>query len=84
MGMDIYCSNEKSVLITTIENLSSIEKPLIQFKNRTGITIDEYGKTNLYFEHIKLLNKLISGQNEWNIIFKRAIEKKCGIIIEGD
>ena len=56
----------------------------LSVENKIGITIDEYGKTNLYFEHIKLLNNLIYGQNEWNIIFKRAIEKKCGIIIEGD
>lgn len=75
MGMDIYNSNDENYLITTNENINSIKKQLLKFKNRTRFTIDEYGKTNLYFEHIVLLNTLISEQNEWNIILKKVIKK---------
>ncbi len=84
MGMDIYFSTDKNNLVATIDSLSSIEKPLVEFKKKTGVVIDEYGKTNLYFDHIKLLNELINQQNEWKTVFQNAIDKKSGLIIEGD
>lgn len=42
MGMDIYFSSEKSKLISTIDSLKSIEKELIEFEKKTGVSIDEY------------------------------------------
>jgi len=84
MGLDIYLSSDKSNLLATIDSLNSIEKPLIEFEKKTGVVIDEYGKTNLYFDHIKLLNELINQQNEWKIVFQKAIDRNSGLIIEGD
>jgi len=84
MGMDIYLSSDKSNLISTIDSITAIEKELNIFKQKTGITIDEYGKTNLYLDHIKLLSSLIKGSNEWTIIFSKAIDLNSGLIIEGD
>jgi len=84
MGMDIYLSTDKNNLIGTINSLSSIKKQLVEFEKKTGVIIDEYGKTNLYFDHIKLLNELINQSNEWKIVFQKAIENNCGLIIEGD
>ena len=84
MGMDIYLSTDKGNLIGTIDSLNSIQKELFEFEKKTGILINEYGRTNLYFDHIKLLNELINKSNEWKIVFQKAIENNCGLIIEGD
>jgi hypothetical protein len=84
MGMDIYLSTDKSNLISTIDSITVIEKELNVFEQKTGITIDEYGKTNLYVDHIKLLNSLIKESNEWTMIFQKAIDLNSGLIIEGD
>jgi len=84
MGLDIYLSSDKSTLISTIDSITVIEKELDIFEQKTGITIDEYGKTNLYLDHIKLLNSLIKTSNEWKVIFSKAIDLNSGLIIEGD
>ena len=84
MGMDIYFSSDKTKLVLTIDSLKSIENELITFEKQTGIVIDEYGKTNLYLDHIKLLYKLIDKPNEWKTIFEKAIETNSGLVIEGD
>ncbi len=84
MGMDIYFLSEKTKLISTIDSLEPIKKELIEFEKRTGVLIDEYGKTNLYLAHIKLLDKLIDKPNEWKVIFEKAINLNSGLLIEGD
>ncbi|MCP4054621.1 MAG: hypothetical protein GY739_16485 [Mesoflavibacter sp.] len=84
MGMDIYLSTDKNNLIGSINSLISIQKQLLEFEKKTGVVIDEYGKTNLYLDHIKLLNEAIKQPNEWKVVFQKAIENNCGLIIEGD
>lgn len=82
--MDIYLSTDKNTIIGTINSLSSIKKQILEFEKKTGVVIDEYGKTHLYFDHIKLLIELISESNEWTIVFQKAIENNSGLIIQGD
>lgn len=71
-------------MVLTIDSLNSIQKELVEFEKKTGIIIDEYGQTNLYFDHIKILNQLIKEKNEWSTIFERAIDLNSGLVIEGD
>ena len=55
------------------------------FKSSTGIIIDEYGTTRLYFDHVKLLLELISKEtSDFKGILKKAVELKIGLLIEGD
>lgn len=82
--MEIYLTINKNVIIAEIETTQSIEKELKVLESKSGVTIDEYGRTILYFDHIKLLNDLIRVENEWKIVFEKAITKKSNMIIEGD
>lgn len=84
MGLDIYFSNDKRRLISSIDSINDIQKELSIFQQKTGITIDEYGTTNLYINHIELLNDLIKKQNDWSKVFQKAIDINVGLTIEGD
>lgn len=85
MGLDIYNLSNKAELLGTVESLVLIENELIIFKSKTGLTIDEYGTTRLYLDHIRLLYNLKKNNpNDWTDIFKRAIDSEIGLLIEGD
>ena len=82
--MDLYYINNKEELIATIDSLESINNILDVFKSKTGLTIDEYDDTKLHLDHIKLLDKLITDDNDWKRVFSKAIEKQTGILILGN
>ena len=85
MGLDIYNLLDKTEFLGSVDSLNSIENALIIFNSKTGLTIDEYGTTRLYLDHIRLLQDLIKDKsNDWSNIFKRAIDSEIGLVIEGD
>ena len=84
MGLDIYLALNKNEIIATIDSLQSIEIALEEFSKKTGITIDPYGTTHLYADHIQLIFSLIPKPNQWTIVFQKALDANTGLIIEGD
>lgn len=84
MALDIYLSSNKNQSIASIESTSSIQRELVILEQQTGVIIDEYGTTNLYLDHIKLMNNLLDDKNEWSMVFNEAIDSNSGLIILGD
>lgn len=88
MALEIYNLSNTKEYIGSIKSLNLIETELDLFQKKTGLTIDSYGTTRLYLDHIKLLVELMeSNKNELrNIksILMNAIENEHGLLIEGD
>ena len=104
MALDFlkHTPREKYSLFATISDLevSMLEIPIFEFKNKTGIYIDPYGKTHLHSDYIEILYSLIlnhentimeDGKRPFknsfdNVksILTKAIEEKVDLVAIGD
>lgn len=82
--MGIYNLSDMKQLIGSTKSLKSIENASVVLKQKTGLTIDEYGTTRLYSNHIEMLNDFTGDSSERKDIFLKAIDSNIGLLIEGD
>jgi hypothetical protein len=55
-------------------DFEAIESILLEYKRLTGITLDRYGKTRLYQDHVNLIVKLL--KDEANELSQYSKERK--------
>jgi hypothetical protein len=88
MALEVYNLTNPKEYLGSIEDFTLIETELNLFKRKTGIMIDQYGTTRLYFDHVKLLVELIKTNkkeiNNIKSILKLAVENEHSLLFEGD
>jgi len=104
MGLDFFQkdSNGKDLLLLSVPDsaLSLLEIPINGLHKKTGIYIDPFGTTVLYFDHTKLLISLISDYEstlnfrekkkfeeltkELKSVLKTAVDTRTSLFVEGD